>query len=163
MKALKYILLPLQLVVLLMSPRFGWNIHMLGAEALEYKALSYENSVFHCVYQSDEDTVDIRYDHPFSKQFTIVVNDAEEYRMQVKIDGESVESETDMVPGLANDIIWRDTYGIMYWRCILTVALTLLSMRMFRHAQNSADQKMLCACALVLYALSILISMRVIL
>lgn len=163
MKRLKYFLLPLQIIVLLLSPRFGWNIHALGVGALEYKGMAYENGAFHCVYQSDADTVDIRYPHPFSKRFTITVNDTDEYSLAVKIDGESVESDPDMLPGIANDIVWQDTYGILYWRCILTVAMTLLSMRMFRRAKGSPHQTVLCAAGSVLYALSMLISLRIIL
>ena len=163
MRNLRYFLLPLQIIVLLLSPRFGWSIHNLGAEPLDYNGLSYKNSAFHCLYQNDADTVDISYEHPFSRQFTITVNDADEYSMSVKIDGESVESQPDMLPGIANDIVWRDTYGIMFWRCILTVGMTLLSMRIFRRTKGSADKKVFYAAASILYALSILISLRIIL
>ena len=163
MKRLKYFLLPLQIIVLLLSPRFGWNIHALGVADLEYKGMTYENGAFHCVYQGDADTVDIRYSHPFSKRFTITVNDTDEYSMLVKIDGESVESEPDMLRGIANDIVWQDTYGILYWRCILTVAMTLLSTGIFTRAKGSPDRKALCAAGSVLYALSMLISLRIIL
>lgn len=92
MKKIIYFLLPLQIIVLLLSPRFGWNIIMHNSDAvfLSYKGTSYEDGAFHCLYQNQYDTIDISYSNPFSKKFTILVNDTETYNMQVTIDGASV-------------------------------------------------------------------------
>lgn len=83
--------------------------------------------------------------------------------MYVKIDGASVESEQDMLSGIANDIVWEDTYGIMFWRCFLTVALTLVSIKLFRRMNDigNMERKVLCVGASVIYVISILISLRV--
>lgn len=159
------LLLPLQIMVLLLSPRFGWTIHNFDTTPLTYEGTSYEDGAFHCIYQSSTDTVDISYGNLFSKKFTITVNDTDTYTMEVKIDGASVESEPDMLPGIANDIVWEDTFGILYWRCILTVAMTLISVKTFKSASDMAGEKrkVFCAGALVIYVISILISLRIIL
>ena len=159
-----YCLLPIQIIVLLLSPRFSWNIHNSDATLLSYKGISYENGAFHCLYQNNTDTIDISYPNLFSKKFTIIVNDTDEYSMQVKIDGASVESEPNMLSGIANDIVWEDTYGIMFWRCILTIAMTLISMRIFRRANNVGDakRKVFFIGASAIYIISILVSLRII-
>ena len=81
LKKLIYVLFPLQIIVLLMSPRFGWNIHNSDASVLSYKGTSYEDGAFHCLYQNQDDTIDISYRNPFSKEFTIIVNDTETYSL----------------------------------------------------------------------------------
>lgn len=164
LKKLIYVLLPLQIIVLLMSPRFGWSIHNSDFTLLSYKGTSYENGVFHCLYENSKDTVDISYPNLFSKNFTITVNDAKTYSMYVKIDGASVESEQDMLPGVTNDMVWEDTYGIMFWRCFLTVAMSLVSIKLFRHMMDvyGTERKVLCVGILLIYVIAILISLRVI-
>lgn len=163
LKKLIYILLPLQIIVLLLSPRFGWSIHNSDFTLLSYRGTSYENGAFHCLYENSNDTIDISYPNLFSKKFTITVNDAKTYSMYVKIDGASVESEQDMLPGITNDMVWEDTYGIMYWRCFLTVALSWISMKLFMRMNGvgNTERKMLCVGASVIYVISILISLRV--
>ena len=164
MKKIIYCLLPLQIIVLLLSPRFSWSIQNSNATVLSYKGVSYEEGAFHCLYQSQDDTIDISYSNLFSKKFTITVNDAAEYNMQVKIDGASVESEPNMLLGIADDIVWKDTYGIMFWRCILTIAMTLISMKVFRRANDvkGTESKVLYGGASIMYIFTILISLRVI-
>ena len=164
LKKLIYVLLPLQIIVLLMSPRFSWSIHNSDFTLLSYKGTSYENGVFHCLYENSKDTVDISYPNLFSKNFTITVNDAKTYSMYVKIDGASVESEQDMLPGVTNDMVWEDTYGIMFWRCFLTVAMSLVSIKLFRHMMDvyGTERKVLCVGILLIYVIAILISLRVI-
>lgn len=164
LKRLIYVLLPLQIIVLLMSPRFGWSIHNSDFSLLSYKGTSYENGAFHCLYENRNDKVEISYPNLFSKNFTITVNDGKTYSMYVKIDGESVESERDMLPGVTNDMVWEDTYGIMYWRCFLTVAMTLVSIKLFRHMMDvhGTERKVLCVGTLLIYVIAILISLRVI-
>ena len=164
-KKLIYFLLPLQLIVLVLSPRFGWSIHSFPApERLTYEGTSYYDGALHCLYQNDKEVVDISYSHPLSKQFTIIVNDTDEYSMHVKIDGSSVSSEPDMLPGIANDIVWQDTFGILFWRVILTVAMTLISIKIFKRANavGGAESKVLYAGAAVIYVIAILISLRII-
>jgi len=164
LKNIIYFLLPLQIIVLLLSPRFGWNIHNSDGTLLSYKGVSYENGAFHCIYQGKGDTIDIAYSNPFSKKFTITVNDTDEYQMQVKIDGASIESEPDMLPGIANDIVWKDIYGIMFWRCILMISMTLISMKILRRANgnNGTEGKGLYIGASVIYIFALLISLRII-
>ena len=164
LKKLIYVLLALQIIVLLMSPRFGWSIHNSDFTLLSYKGTSYENGSFHCLYENSKDTVDVSYPNLFSKNFTITVNDAKTYSMYVKIDGASVESEQDMLPGVTNDMVWEDTYGIMFWRCFLTVAMSLVSIKLFRHMMDvyGTERKVLCVGILLIYVIAILISLRVI-
>ena len=162
-RRLIYVLLPLQMLVLLLSPRFGWSIHNLTAEPLRYRGVSYEDGAFHCIYQNGGNTVDISYGNPFSKRFAIVINDEEEYSMHVKMDGASVESEPDMLPGIANDIVWKDTYGILFWRCILTAVMSVISTRMLWCAGDAGgvEKKLLCVGATIIYVIALLISLRV--
>lgn len=163
-KNLIYFLLPLQIIILVLSPRFGWSIHHFpDPTGLIYEGTFYEDGAFHCLYQNHTERVDISYKHPLSKQFTITVNDTDVYNMLVKIDGASVESEPDMLPGIANDIVWQDTFGILFWRLILTVAMTLISIKIFKRANavSSGESKVLYVGATVLYMISILISLRI--
>lgn len=163
-RKLIYLVLPLQILVLLLSPRFGWSIRNSDATLLTYEGTSYEDGAFHCRYANTNDTVDISYGNLLSKKFTVTVNDTKEYSMEVKIDGASAESEPDMLQEIANDIVWEDTFGILYWRCILTVAMTLISVKAFKSADDMVGEKrkVFCAGALVIYVISILISLRII-
>lgn len=161
-----YILLPVQILVLILSPRFGWNIqHMLHGDVatLKYEKTSYIDGAFHCIYQEGEEKVDISYGNLFSKKFHITVNETKEYDMEVKIDGRSIESETDMLPGVTNDIVWEDIYGIFYWRCILAVAMSLVSIKMFQRAKerDGTTNKVVCIVSFAIYLVSILISLRI--
>ena len=164
MKKIIYFLLPLQIIVLLLSPRFGWNIHNANSTLLSYQGLSYEDGAFHCLYQSHDDKIDISYGNYVSKKFTITVNDTDKYNLQVKIGGASVESEPNMLPYIDNDIVWKDTYGILFWRCILTIVMTLISMKVFRRASDGkrTERKLLYAGASLIYIVTILISLRII-
>ena len=163
-KGLIYLLLPLQILVLLLSPRFGWSIHKFDAGVLAYEGTSYKDGALHCVYENDADTVDISYGSVFSKKFNITVNETEKYTMEVKIDGETIGSEENILLGIANDIVWKDTLGIFYWRYILTIALTLISIKAFKRAGSRDDQtgKALCVGAVVVYVIAILVSLRVV-
>jgi hypothetical protein len=164
MKKLLYLLLPLHIIVLLLSPRFGWSIHDENAAVLTYKGVSYKDGALHSLYESQDDVVDISYANPFSKKFTITVNDTSEYRMEVKLDGESIESEPNMLPGIANDIVWKDTYGIIFWRCILAIGMTLISMNVFKIGSDKegTSRKIFYLGAIIIYIFTILISLRII-
>ena len=166
MKKIIYFLLPLQIIVLLLSPRFGWNINMHKSDGLflSYKGTSYEDGAFHCLYQNQYDTIDISYSNPFSKKFTILVNDTETYSMQVTIDGASVGGEENILLGISAGIVCKDTYGILFWRCIMTIAMSLISMKVFSRATASkgGERKLLFTGASIIYIVAILISLRII-
>ena len=163
LRNLLYLLLPLQIIVQLLSPRFDWTIHNFDTTPLAYQGMSYRDGAFHSLYESSVDTVDISYENLFSKKFTITVNDNDTYTMEVKIDGASVESEPDMLPGIANDMVWQDTQGILYWRCILTVFMSLVSIKVFNRANDMGEEKrkVFYVGAAVLYVISMLISLRI--
>ena len=69
-----------------------------------------------------------------------------------------------VLPGISNDIVWKDTYGIMFWRCILTIAMTLFSMKILRIAMDRNDgvKKLLYVGASIIYIVTLLISLRII-
>ena len=162
MKKKYYILLLAQIFILLLSPRFGWCIHNFDAALLTYQGTSYKNGSLHCTYGSETDIINIQYDNIFSKKFAVTVNDIE-YTMEVKLDGSSSESETHKPPYIKNDLVWNDTYGVFYWRCILTIVMTLISMKAFQRASSLSgrNSKALYVCVLVLYIISLLISLRI--
>ena len=164
MKKLVYFLVPIQIIILLLAPRFDWCFYGAKATFFTYKGVAFEEGAIHCLYESQDDVVDISYDNPFSKKFTITFNDSEKYYMEVKIDGACVGPAIDEPPGIAADIVWKDTYGIMFWRCILTITMTLISMKLFRHAYDGKDteRKVQYAGAGIIYIIAILISLRVI-
>lgn len=89
MKKIIYVLLPLQVLILLLSPRFGWKIHNPESIVLSYKGITYVDGKFHDLYKSDDEKIDICYESFFSKQFFIIINDTDEYEMKVYIDGET--------------------------------------------------------------------------
>ncbi len=163
MKKLVHFLLPIQIIILLLAPRFGWSIHDAQGTRLAYRGTAFEDGAIHCVYQSQDNIIDISYSNLFSKDFTITVNETIEYNMKVKLDGASIVFGETILPGGSNDIVWKDTYGIMFWRCILTITMTLISMKLFRHAYDREDagRKLLYAGAGGFYIIAILISLRV--
>lgn len=163
-----FLLLPLQIIVFMLSPRFDWTIHKADATILPYAGTFYEDGALHCIYEIGVDNVDISYGNIFSKKFDITVNYNDHYSMEVKVDGASVSSEQDMLPGIANDIVWQDSLGIFYWRLILSVAMTLLGIYLFLRAERcdaffeSGMRIALYAGALGGYFVSLLISLRAI-
>lgn len=80
------------------------------------------------------------------------------------MDGESIESEPNMLPGIANDIVWKDTYGIIFWRCILAIGMTLISMNVFKIGSDKegTSRKIFYLGAIIIYIFTILISLRII-
>ena len=157
MKKFIYVLLPLQVLLLILSPRFGWKMH--NPEAiimLSYKGTTYEDGKFHSLYQNENETIDISYESIFSRQLSVTVNDTDEYEMKVEIDGGMIGISEDRLSFTGADLIWNDSCGIFWWRYILTIAMTVLSIVLVRRANRIQ------AASCVLYAVSLLISLRII-
>lgn len=111
LKKLIYVLLPLQILVLILSPRFGWKMHGPDAGMLSYAGTRYVDGKFHALYGKEDQNIDISYSL-FSKSFLIVVDNKDEYKMEVGIDG--VSHSTDTLHYTGGDIIWNDSCGI-FW------------------------------------------------
>lgn len=135
------------------SPRFGWKMHSPEAVMLSYGGTTYTDGRFHVLYENENRNVDISYDHIFSKKFLIVINDMDEYEMEVGIDG--VTHNTDVLYYTDADIIWHDSCGIFWWRYILTTAMTIICIILIKRAGHIQ----IISC--ILYAVSILISLRI--
>lgn len=165
MKKIIYLLLPIQIIILLSAPRFGWNIHNYDARVLQYEKISYVDGDFHALYKDNNDVIDICYKNRFSRQLTVTVNSEEVYYIEVEIDGNISACEPDLLKFTSNDIVWNDSCGILYWRYIVTIIMTLFSIRLIKLAKYNFFQKsgMLYACSFVIYLLSLLISLRIIL
>ena len=153
MKKMIYVLLPLQVLILLLSPRFGWKMHNPESIVLSYKGTTYVDGKFHDLYKSDDEKIDIGYESIFSKQFLIIINDTGEYEMEVYIDGASKGSDSLLYT--SNDLIWNDSSGIFGWRYILTIAMTVISILLIK--RTNCIEIVPC----ILYAVSILISLRI--
>lgn len=160
-----YFLLPIQILVLLLSPRFGWNIHNDDSTLLRYANTSHINGDFHSQYISNENTIDICYKNPLSKQFFITVNNADVYYMEVGLDGNIINYDPKLLQFTSNDIVWKDSSSIFYWRYILTIVLTLFSIRLFHRAKciDGKKSNKIYICSMIIYVISILISLRFIL
>lgn len=155
MKKLIYVLLPLQVLILILSPRFGWKLHNPEAVVLSYKGTAYVDGKFHALYENGNEKIDICYGSIFSKRLFITVNDSDQYEMEVKIDGASTGNASDMLHFTPNDLVWNDSNGIFGWRYILTIAMTVCSIVLVKRANRIS----ICPC--ILYAVSILFSLRI--
>ncbi len=153
MKKMIYVLLPLHVLILLLSPRFGWTMHNPESIVLSYKGTSYIDGNFHDLYRNGDEKIDICYESIFSKQFLVRINDTDEYEMKVYIDGGSNGSERLLYTG--NDLIWNDSSGIFGWRYILTIAMTVISILLVKRTNC------IWVFPCILYAASILISLRI--
>lgn len=149
-----YILLPLQLLILLLSPRFGWKMYSPEAAKLSYGGTTYEDGNFQVVYKDEDEKITVCYEGIFSKRFLVIVNDMNEYEIGVEIDGKLMEG-SDQLRLVSNDIIWNDSCGIFGWRYLLSIAMTLGSILLIR--RRNYMQVFPC----ILYGASILISFRV--
>lgn len=154
-----YILLPLQMLILILSPRFGWKMHNPESMVLSYGGTTYVDGKIHTLYQNENQKVDVSYESIFSKRFLVTVNGKDEYEMKVEIDGgmRDVDMDTDRLSFTGADIVWNDSCGIFWWRYILTIAMTVLSIVLVKRANRI--QVFPC----ILYAVSILISLRILL
>lgn len=153
LKKIVYVLLPLQVIILLLSPRFGWKMHNPESYVLSYKGTTYADGKFHALYKNEDDKIDICYESIFSKQFLITINDTEEYEMKVEIDGNSKGAEGLLFT--SNDLVWNDSVGIFGWRYILTIALTVISILLVKRTNC------IVVFPCILYVVSILISLRI--
>ena len=153
LKKIVYVLLPLQVLILLLSPRFGWKMHNPESILLSYKGTTYADGQFHDLYKNEDDKIDICYESIFSKQFLITINDMDKYEMKVEIDGSSKGAEGLLFT--SNDLVWNDSIGIFGWRYILTIALTVISILLVKRTNC------IVAFPCILYAVSILISLRI--
>lgn len=149
-----YVLLPLQILILVLSPRFGWEMHNPDAEILSYEGTRYVDGKFHTRYGKGNQNVDISYDTFFSKSFLIVVNNKDEHKMEVGIDG--VTHDTYWLQYTDADIIWNDSCGIFWWRYVLTIALTIFSITLIKRT----NRIQIFSC--ILYAISVLVSLRIV-
>ncbi len=160
-----YLLLLVQIIAILISPRFGWEIHNYDSTVFQYAKTLFVDGEFHSQYINDEKIIDICYDNIFSKRFNITVDNTDVYYMEVGIDGEVIDYEPEMLSFTGNDIVWNDACGILGWRYILTIVMTLLSIRLFNLAKANDDRKRkkIFVCAVAIYVISMLISLRILL
>ncbi|MCM1063199.1 MAG: hypothetical protein NC420_01810 [Eubacterium sp.] len=154
MKKMIYLLLPLQVLILLLSPRFGWKMHNPESIVLSYGGTVYADGKIHTLYQNENESVDISYENLFSKKFLITINDKDEYEMEVGIDG-ATYNDTNSLHFTDADIIWNDSCGIFWWRYILTIAMTIFSILLVKR-KNRIN---IFSC--ILYVVSFLISFRI--
>lgn len=164
-KKLIYVLLPIQILVLLLSPRFGWSIHYYDATSLQYDKTLYVDGEFHSQYSNENDVIDICYESIFSRKLSITVNDTDVYYMEVELDGNISDYNPELLQFTASDLVWQDSCGIFYWRYILTIILTVFSIGVFNRARGKSGKKnnALYICSIIVYLISILISLRIIL
>lgn len=155
MKKFIYVLLPLQILILILSPRFGWKMYSPEAVALPYGGTAYVDGKFHTLYKNENHKIDISYQSIFSKQFLVTVDGRDEYEMKVEIDGAIRDTTTDVLHYTGADIVWNDSCGIFWWRYILTIAMTVCSIALVKRANR------LWVFPGILYAASILISLRI--
>lgn len=123
------------------------------ATILSYAGTRYVDGKFHALYGKEDQIIDISYSL-FSKSFLIVVDNKDEYKMEVEIDGASHGADTLHYTGA--DIVWNDSCGIFWWRYVLTTAMTILSIVLI----NRANRIPITSC--ILYTISVLISFRII-
>ncbi len=154
MKKFIYVLLPLQVLILFLSPRFVWKMHNPESIVLSYGGTTYVDGKFHTLYKNENQKIDIVYESLFSKRFLVTIDDKDEYEMEVGIDGKTYY-DTNTLHFTGADIIWNDSCGIFWWRYILTIAMTAVSIALIRRTNR------INACSSILYAISILISFRI--
>lgn len=158
-----YVLLFVQILILLLSPRFGWSVHNANGMILTYQGSLNENGALHCIYGNGMDAIDISYDNIFSKKFTVTTTDIKECMFEVKLDGTVLGYEENVLPYILSDIVWYDTFGIFYWRCILAVSIALVSVKILKHGDcyGENSSKGWYVCGFVVYVISILVSLRI--
>lgn len=159
-----YILLLVQILTILLSPRFGWKIHNYDATVFHYAGTTFVDGTFHGKYIKGENEIDIGYEGIFSKRFNITVDNTNVYYMEVGIDGEVIDFVPERLRFTSNDIVWNDTCGILYWRYIFTIIMTLFGIKLFNYAGTKAGGKRntIYVCATLIYIISMLISLRLI-
>lgn len=149
-----YILLPLQLLILFLCPRFGWKLYSPEATRLSYGGTTIAEGSFQTVYQSENEKVTICYESIFSKRFRVIINDKDEYQIGIETDGALAEG-SDNLRLVTGDLTWKDSCGIFGWRYFLTAAMTVGSILLFR--RETIYRIFPC----ILYGASLLISFRI--
>ncbi len=162
-----YVLLPIQILVLMLCPRFGWKIRD-GFDSLAYEQTSYSGSGIEVTYANDQEAFQVSYSNPFSREFVITVNEEDQYYMAVNMDGgeKNPNPENVNLPGyIGTAVVWNDPAGIFFGRYIVSIALTVCCIAAFTYGKKYAagvSCKLLYGCAAITYFISMLISFRVI-
>ena len=160
-KWLIWLLIPINLLILLLAPRFGWRVNSGDASLMTYRGMSIEDGAIHAVYGNGIDTVVIGYSQPLSRKLDITVNGASQHSMEVAFDGQTIREAPELPPSLASDLIWQDAAGIFAWRYILVITLSCLSALVFWKAGKKADQKkLLQICGAVIGVIPFLLAIR---
>lgn len=160
-KWLVWLLIPINLLILLLAPRFGWRISSGGVTPLNYRGVSIADGAIHASYGKGNDTVVVGYSNPLSKKLDITVNGAGQYSLEVAFDGQVIRETPELPMSVASDLIWKDAAGIFAWRYILVIALSFLSAFVFRKAAKKADQKkLLRICGAVIGLIPFLLAIR---
>jgi len=160
-KWLVWLLIPINLLILLLAPRFGWRINSEDADRLNYRGVSIVDGAIHATYGKGNDTVVIGYSNPLSKKLDITVNGATRYSLEYSIDGQVIREEPKAAPFLASSLIWQDASGILGWRYILVIGLSWLSSFIFGKAiQNPDRKKLLLLCGTVVGLIPLLLAIR---
>ena len=142
-KWLIWLLIPMNLLILLLAPRFGWRISSGSITPLNYRGMSIEGGAIHAVYGNGSDTVVIGYSQPLSRKLDITVNGAIQHSLEVAFDGQTIRETPELPPHLASDLIWKDASGILGWRYITVIGLSCLSSFILNKAVQKPDRKKL--------------------
>ena len=165
-KLLKYLILLVQIIVLLLVPRFGWHINHPDVSLLNYESTYRENGYTHTLYSLEGKSVDIAYNNRFSRHFYISVDGGEPSEMTVFFDGGSEgSSSSSPLPYTGSAIVWKDSSGIFYRVYLFALGLTFISLLFHNRANRNEHQGQILYNALSVIALgvSFLISFRIIL
>ena len=163
-RKLIYLVVPLQIIVLLLIPRFGWYIHHPNAMRVNYSSTYREDGYIHSIYSSDSRSIDIAYKNRFSRNLYISIDGGELQYMRVFLDGESVEGTPNTLSFIGSDIVWKDSSGIFYRIYVFSLGLTLICIVLYHYANKMAQHMRLILQVLssILLCVSLLISLRII-
>ncbi len=163
-RLLIYLIIPLQIFVLLLVPRFGWHIHHPDATMLNYASIYRESGYTHTIYSLDGASVDIAYKNRFSHDFFISIDGEEPYHMTVLFDGASIGEIPGTLPFTGSDIVWKDSSGMFYRLYIFALVLTLISIILHSKAIKKIKQKRIIyeVLSVISLCVSLLVSLRVI-
>lgn len=158
-----YLIIPLQIIVLLLVPRFGWHIHHPSATVLNYTSTYRENGYTHTLYSFEDISVDIAYKSRFLRDFYINVDGDERQHIKVFLDGGSAGEQDRNLLYTGSDIVWKDSSGIFYRVYIFALGLTLMSILLYKQAKKKAKQKLLIykILSVILLGVSLLVSLRI--
>lgn len=163
-RKLVYLVVPLQVIILLLIPRFGWYIHHPNAMILKYSSTYREDGYMHSLYSSDSGSIDIAYKNRFSRDLYISIDGRELQHIRVLLDGQSVEGNPNTLSLTGSDIVWKDSSGIFYRIYAFSLGLTLICIMLYYYANRMTQHTKLVLQVLpsMLLCVSLLISLRVI-